>query len=191
MQAKQGSEQAWHVIVQIYGPLIYAWARKSGWQAADASDVMQEVLGSLHTNLSRFDPASNNSKFRAWLWTITRNRMLDFHRRKAKQPAFNVGSQFSRVEKQQSNRDFNGSELSIDSPTSDTEELSAVLQRCLAVMRQRFAPATWKAFWETTIHCRSVEDVADELNMNKWSVYKARTRVLKRLREQLEGLDQF
>ena len=35
---------AWNEFVGIYGPLIYAFARKHGLQDADAADLTQEVL---------------------------------------------------------------------------------------------------------------------------------------------------
>jgi RNA polymerase sigma-70 factor (ECF subfamily) len=40
-------DRAWTQFVEIYGPLVYGYARQHGLQDADAADLLQEVLRSV------------------------------------------------------------------------------------------------------------------------------------------------
>ena len=44
---------AWQEFVQIYGPVVYRFARNRGLQDADAADLMQDVLRSVARNAHR------------------------------------------------------------------------------------------------------------------------------------------
>ncbi len=56
------------------------------------------------------------------------------------------------------------------------------------MLRDQFEATTWTAFWATVVEGRQPAEVADSLGVTRWAVYKARARVLQRLREELEGL---
>src|SRR5262249_2236036 len=70
--------QAWTQFVQVYGPVVYNFARKRGLQAADAADLTQDVLRAVAGAASRleYDPARGS--FRSWLFRVVRNRLRDF-----------------------------------------------------------------------------------------------------------------
>ncbi len=76
-RASQRDEQAWQRVVQIYGPLVYAWARRTGLQPQDAADVTQETFAAVAMGLAKFDGHRQGATFRGWLWTITRNKAAD------------------------------------------------------------------------------------------------------------------
>ena len=72
--------------------------------------------------------------------------------------------------------------------TSDQEEarVEEHLFACAAKqVRDRVQDATWQAFWETTVDGKSAKDVAAELHMTVAAVYLAKSRVLKRLRQEI------
>jgi RNA polymerase sigma-70 factor (ECF subfamily) len=60
--------------------------------------------------------------------------------------------------------------------------------RALQLMQAEFQPTTWQACWETVVRGRSGADVARELGISVNAVYLARSRVLRRLREELGGM---
>jgi RNA polymerase sigma-70 factor (ECF subfamily) len=64
----------------------------------------------------------------------------------------------------------------------------ALAQRALQIMQADFAPTTWRACWETVVRGRPLEEVAQELGLTANAVYIARCRVLRRLRQELNGL---
>jgi RNA polymerase sigma-70 factor (ECF subfamily) len=55
-------------------------------------------------------------------------------------------------------------------------------------MQAEFPAVVWKACWETLTSGRPAAEVAPELGISTDAVYTARYRVLRRLREQLQGL---
>ena len=77
-------------------------------------------------------------------------------------------------------------------PSADSEsgrsELAGLRQRALAQVRQSIASRIWNAFYRTAIEGDSPGDVAEDLDMSVWAVYKARSRVLKKLRDEFADL---
>jgi RNA polymerase sigma-70 factor (ECF subfamily) len=50
-------------------------------------------------------------------------------------------------------------------------------------------PASWQAFWRTAVDGCPGADVAQELGMTIGAVYTARSRVLERIRKQIQQLE--
>ena len=61
-------------------------------------------------------------------------------------------------------------------------------RRGLELIQGEFAERTWKAFWRVAVDGCTPADVADELGLSVNSVYLAKSRVLRRLREELGDL---
>src|SRR3954469_13630687 len=72
---------AWTRFVELYTPLLFAWAGRLGLQEADAADLVQEVLLALHRTLPAFvyDP---HRRFRHWLRTVLVNKHRENLRRR-------------------------------------------------------------------------------------------------------------
>src|SRR5947207_12773769 len=79
VQIRDGSNHAaWQEFVNLYGPVVYGFARRRGLQDADAADLMQDVLRSVSSAIGRLDYDRNQGTFRGWLFTITRNKVFNF-----------------------------------------------------------------------------------------------------------------
>ena len=61
-------------------------------------------------------------------------------------------------------------------------------ERCVRLIRTEFEERTWRAFWAAAVDGRPAAEVAAELGMSPGAVYIAKSRVLKRLREEFDGL---
>ena len=70
--------EAWRQFVELYAPLVYSFARQRGLQDADAADLMQDVLRAVVMNAGRLDYDPRRGTFRAWLYTVTRNKLANF-----------------------------------------------------------------------------------------------------------------
>jgi RNA polymerase sigma-70 factor (ECF subfamily) len=171
---------AWDRLCQVYGPLVYRWARSLALQEADAADVVQEVFRTVATSLNRFHHESPHDSFRGWLWGITRNKVREQHRRLAGQPAAAGGSDAQRQL------------LEVAEPVSDCTSEAPVpaadavqVHRAVALIQIEFEGRTWQAFWRSAVDGQSAAEIARELGMTPRAVRQAKYRVLRRLRQEL------
>ncbi len=79
-----GDEGALEEMYRRWSPLVYSVALRSLPSPTDAEDVTQAVFVSAWHSRTSFDPEAGNPP--AWLMGITRRRVADFHRGKARQP---------------------------------------------------------------------------------------------------------
>lgn len=174
-------KDAWNRLVALYGPLIYTWCRQRGLQAEDAADVVQEVFRSVAASVKDFKPEPNGS-FRGWLWTITRNRMFDFFRRRQRQPGAIGGSDAQQ----------RWAEIpeSLDESKQGADAAGNLVRRALAMIRPDFSEASWQAFLRVVMEDQRPEDVARDLAISVNALYIAKSRILRRLRDEL-GEDCF
>lgn len=173
---------AWERLVHIYSPLVFGWSRAAGLRSEDAADLMQNVWAAVAIAVPRFDSTSDSTTFRGWLYTITRNKLTDHFRRRSTQPEAEGGSEaYARW-----------SELPDVEPDESHADpqmgLAGVMRRALDLIRTDLEPATFRAFWATAVEGRPPADVAAELGVTVAVVYQSKSRVLRRLRVELDGL---
>jgi RNA polymerase sigma-70 factor (ECF subfamily) len=176
---------AWERLTQVYTPLVYQWCRRLELQPHDAADVVQEVFRALLRSLASFRRDRPGDSFRAWLWTITKNKIRDHYRRcAATQPV--GGSVAQWVLEQLPER------APEENDETQIRQVQAELaQRAMAVMQRDFEERTWQAFWKTAVELKTAPQAAEELGMSVAAVYMAKSRVLRRLRAEFEELDLF
>ncbi len=166
---------AWVHLADLYGPLVYSWCRRRGLNENDAADVVQEVFRAVATNIQNYvhGPGSN---FRGWLWTITRSKLMDHFRRQERQPPAPGGTDAQKVL----------AEIPEALDESDAACTTGnLVRRALEAIRSDFKEPTWQAFWRVAMDGQSPADVARDLQMSINYVYVARSRVLRRLRDEL------
>ena len=170
---------AWKRLTEVYGPLVYHWCRKYGLSPEDSADIFQDVFRSVANRLGDYRKRNENDKFRAWLWTITRNKMRDLARRKQTRPDATGGSEaYAQLGQVPSEEPEEISETAVTGVTK-------VVRETLDMVKSEFKERTWNAFWRVAIDGRSASLVADELSISVDSVYQAKSRVLRRLRKEL------
>ncbi len=74
---RNDDSSAWRELVELYTPLIAHWCRKKGLQPPAIQDCIQDVFYAVLKSLVHFRPNGTTGCFRAWLWTITRNKIVD------------------------------------------------------------------------------------------------------------------
>ncbi|HYH64341.1 MAG TPA: sigma-70 family RNA polymerase sigma factor [Urbifossiella sp.] len=174
---------AWHRLVLLFTPVVYQWVRRGGVAEADAADVVQDpFVGVLHS-VVEFRRDYDGATFRGWLRRITQHKVRDFFRRRADGPAAEGGSA-ANVRLQLH------ADLAPDDAAEETDETDSqsLVRRGLELIRDEFEPRTWQAFQAVGVDERPAAEVAAELGMSVGAVYVAKSRVLKRLREELNGL---
>jgi RNA polymerase sigma-70 factor (ECF subfamily) len=163
---------AWERFVRLYTPLLFYWARRLGLQDQDAADLVQDVLMVLMRKLPEFQYQPGRS-FRGWLRTVLMNKWRD---RPHPKPAVPLDS------------DVHPQAPADAEALEEREYRLYIIGRALRLMAAEFEPATWQACWETVVLGRPAAEVAGELGLTVNAVYLAKSRVLSRLRQDLEGL---
>ena len=182
-RVKSQEQDAWASLVHLYAPLVYRLCRVAGIPTNDASDVVQEVFRAVSRNIDKFQRDRPGYSFRAWLLTISKNKIRDHFRQMAKRPAAVGGTDMQAIVQQVPELTW---ESSPDGSNFDSD--SDLMRRAIQLVRNDFAESTWQAFWCVTIDGRSTDVVAEQVGMSKWSVYQAKSRVLARIRNELQGL---
>ena len=63
-----------------------------------------------------------------------------------------------------------------------------LLRRALKLLQSEVEPRTFQAFWRVVVEGNSPADVAADLGLTTNAVYLLKARLLRRLREEFEGL---
>jgi RNA polymerase sigma-70 factor (ECF subfamily) len=174
---KAGQSEAWERLVELYTPLIYQWCRHCSLQAEDAADIVQEVFAAVASGIEEFHRDRTGDSFRGWLWTITRNKILDLARRERGEPQALVEM----------------AQIAADAQEPSSTTLGGGYQgrlprRAVELVRAAVEPRTWDAFWLVTAESRDPAAVAQELGLPVKAIYDAVYRVRRRLRDEVQGL---
>jgi RNA polymerase sigma-70 factor (ECF subfamily) len=173
-------EEAWQRLVYLYSPMVYRWIRKAGLQPNDAEDVVQIVFHTLASDIGRFRKSRPGDSFRGWLWTSCRHKVLDFFRETEHQALAAGGSS--------AHQQFLQLTASEPDPDDEKRETSRLRHRAVSLLLKKFERCVAEAFLRTVVHGDKPVDVASDLRMSLATVYRAKFRVLTRLRTELQGL---
>jgi RNA polymerase sigma-70 factor (ECF subfamily) len=176
-----GDASAWSRVVDLYAPLVHHWCRRWGAPVSDIDDLTQEVFHAAAQSIESFRRDRAGDTFRGWLRAITRNKLLAFWRARGTAPVAIGGSTA-----QQRLQEL--PEHATADDAEDADEVSALFHRALGLLRAEFEARTWQAFWRVTVDGLSATDAGAESGMSASAVRMAKSRVLRRLREELGDL---
>ena len=176
---------AWREFVQLYGPVVYRFARNRGLQDADAADLMQDVLRSVARNAHRMEYDPKRGTFRGWLYTVTRNKIYNFLSAQRHRPARHRRHRRPRAARRDPGPRGRTAGRTPSGRRSTSARLSA---RAMERVKDEFQPATWQAFWETAVEGKAAAEVGVGLKMTPGAVYVAKSRVLARLRDEVKKM---
>ncbi len=183
LRLRDGSDgDAWREFVHLYGPVIYGFARKRSLQDADAADVMQDVLRSVSSAVHRLEYDPVRGSFRGWLFTVTRNKVFNFMEGRSRRVQGSGDSRMQQRLEQQASAD---GELAADWEANYQRALAA---RAMERVKGEFQAATWDAFLQTAVEGRTPAQAAARVGLSVGAVYVAKSRVIARLRQEIERL---
>jgi RNA polymerase sigma-70 factor (ECF subfamily) len=177
------NREAWDEFVLQYRPVIYRLASQRGLQDADAQDLAQRVLMAVAAAIGSWEKSSKSVRFRHWLRRVARNAIINALSREPRDRAAGGTS---------------AQELLLEQPADDPEVHAQIeveyrrelYLRAAVIVRGDVEPDSWRAFELTVIENRAIDEVARELDKAVGSVYAARSRIMRRLRQTVQELEQ-
>lgn len=173
------NEAAWVDFVAAYEPFLRNLIVRRGVPERHVPDATQQVLTAIAQSVSRWQDDGQPASFRRWASIIARNVVLRFLAHESRHLAGQGGSEL------------------LDQlhavPATEDPELARRYEHELIVwaaekVRHEFRETSWRAFWLTLVDGLSVNAAAAELGVTPGSVYMSRSRIVARIRQQLDGL---
>jgi RNA polymerase sigma factor (sigma-70 family) len=174
--------ESWQRLVDLYSPLLRDWLRRYAVSHADADDLVQEVLTILVRELPDFRHDLRRGAFRRWLRNILVNRLRTFWRSRRAALEGATGNEIDQLLGQ------------LEEPSNelarlwDLEHDRYVLGRLTELLKTEFEPTTWQAFRLVALEGQSHAEAAAGLGLSVNAIRIAKSRVLKRMRQEADGL---
>jgi RNA polymerase sigma-70 factor (ECF subfamily) len=176
-------QAAWEEFVEIYRPVILRMAWKKGLQNADAEDLAQKVLLSVSQAIEQREHDLERARFRTWLHRVVHNAILNALSRGKPDRGTGDSAHLALLQQQASH----------EGPDSDLLRLEyrrEVFRWAARQVRPEFHEDTWNAFWQTAVEVRECEEVARELGKTLGAIYAARSRIMRRIQEEVTRFEE-
>jgi RNA polymerase sigma factor (sigma-70 family) len=174
--------EAWVEFVTLYEPVVYRLLRQHGLQDTDARDVMQELFLAVSRSIEHWDPDRERGTFRSWLRRVARNLVINWLKSRQRRDVTG-GSDLHEL------LDSLPAAGEPETVEFDHELRRALFHRAGQQVQSEVQPATWQAFWETSVGGLSPAEAAAKLGLSVGAVRVAKCRVLARLKTAVAELE--
>jgi RNA polymerase sigma-70 factor (ECF subfamily) len=166
-------QNAWREFNERYGELLRSFARRQGLQPADCDDVAQDVLLGLSRAMGGFQYDPARGKFRSYLKTAALRAIFARPQRKAGQMSVEELDERTHV----AQRDD-----AIEQMWED-EWRAHHIRTAMRIVETEFNAKDCRAFCEYGLERHDPQEVAAHLQSSLDQVYKAKSMILKRMKE--------
>lgn len=144
--------------------------------------MAQEVFAKVFAALDTFRHREPSDTFRGWLHGVTRHRIQEHFRRVRRHIRAAGGSEAQGMI-------LKHPDLPAEPDDEERALCGQLYRRALEFIRGEFEARTWQMFWRSVIDGLPTAAAAAELGTSPAAVRQARSRVLRRLREEAAELD--
>ena len=180
--ADEGKDDDWQRLIEIYRPFMYQRISTYPLLVDQAEDIVQETLMVLVRELPSFHRQRPGS-FRTFLRGVVLNQLRYALRRVQKTPL--VAGQFDKLSEQVEQLADPRSQVTTD---FDQQHDQSVFRHAAKIVRSEVKPGTWHAFQKHAIEGQEATKVAQELGISINVVLLAKSRLTRRIREEIRGL---
>jgi RNA polymerase sigma-70 factor, ECF subfamily len=177
---KADNQSAWNEFCTFYWDLIIRWARQFGCSEAMAKDVFQETVIRLIRNMPEFEYDVNIGRFRGFLKTIVKRKVIDSFRKEAKYV------DMSQFEDKDKNMSLQFESISCEQPATvehDRIWLESLLKSSIRRVSHKVEEKTYQSFRMYVMEELPVEKVKQKLNISTIdAIYQHKSRFLSALK---------
>jgi len=164
---------AWDGFYRTYTNILRRMAAEFHLDAGESEDLIQEVWAQVIVHLSEFEWQPHASGLRGWMYTLIRNKALNFLRQKARHPVRHVG----------------GMEIDevADRGPGPAEQWEVrwdreLMQFLLDELKKKVSPVNHRLLILRWIECRPLAEVASILQLSERQVTYRQRRLFRKLR---------
>lgn len=173
------NDAAWREFVMVYESFLVRLITRRGVPTAHVSDVANQVLSAIARSIDQWKDDQQDASFRRWLSRVARNVVMRYMSNERRHVSAIGGT------------DAFESLAQIAEPHDDAIARQYEHELIIWAAEQvkgEFIETSWKAFWMTMIEGLTVAEVAETLAVSPGSIYMSRGRILKRIRDKVNGV---
>ena len=173
------NDAAWREFVMVYESFLVRLITRRGVPTAHVSDVANQVLSAIARSIDQWKDDQQDASFRRWLSRVARNVVMRYMSNERRHVSAIGGT------------DAFESLAQIAEPYDDAIARQYEHELIIWAAEQvkgEFIETSWKAFWMTMIEGLTVAEVAETLAVSPGSIYMSRGRILKRIRDKVNGV---
>jgi RNA polymerase sigma factor (sigma-70 family) len=182
-------QKTWDEFYKTYWRLIYSVATRAGLRSEEAFDAVQETILSIakQSKHKKYDPDAGS--FKSWLMNMTRWRIADQFRKRAKDTAL----PYAQADGDRRTAVLDRLEDPAPAPLDrmwDEEWQRNLAETALTKVKSRVSPKQFQIFDCYVIKGWDVKKVQTDLGVSMAQVYLAKHRVGSLIKKEVEGLQQ-
>ncbi len=176
-------QESWRQFFEMYGELIYSFARKAGLSEPESQDVVQETLISVAKEMPgfRYDPEMGS--FKGWLCRVTRRRIVDQLRKRLPEDQLRLPE--LRGDALENLPDNAGHDFGT---IWEEEWQKYLLQNALRRVRHKVHPKQFQMFDLYVVQNWPMKTVRETLGVSAAQVYTAKMRISRLLKSEVRLL---
>lgn len=178
-------DQGWREFFETYWKLIYSFATRKGLNEQEAQEVVQETCIAVAKTMPEFRYEPKKCSFKSWLRHLAEKKIADQFRKRARAGA-NVSA---------NDTEFIRMVEATPSPESlradaqwDAEWQKHLLDTAMERVKAQISPSQFKLFHRHAVQGFSVGDTARVFNVSLMTVYLAKHRVSKLVKQEVTQL---
>ena len=167
---KINDARGWENFQHLYRPAILNWCRKYGLSDLDAEEIFQETWISTRNSIAGFRREKPEDTFRGWLWTVTRRRIVDWHRKSDRANLPIVAAEFDLANLP-------------DQPPADPDEKLQIQLRAMELASRQSYPSTTRYIFHHYRDHWSIDQIAAHYEVQPAAVRKSIARYKLRVKQ--------
>ncbi|MCD7938261.1 MAG: RNA polymerase sigma factor [Tannerellaceae bacterium] len=168
IQLKKGSNKAFNLLYEEYFDLLYGFVFSLTKTHEKTKEIVQETFIKVWIYRQQLDP---DLSFKAWLYRIARNQVLDQVKKQFREPTFEEYLQLT------------GEEATIDAQETDFDY--DAFRDSLENAKQKLSPRQLEVFKLCKEEGLSVAETSQQLNVSEQVIYNYLSQALKILRKEM------